>query len=311
MRWPTRAAFTLVELLVVIGIMGVLIGLMLPAVQKVREVANRASCTNNLKQIGLGLHHYHDAHGRLPPGYAATAPYVDGATDTMPGWSWAAYLLPYLEQQGLCEQIDFSQPAGNQSAGQGVLKMFLCPSDMPPDAPFIVADAFGDPVAKAAPSSYAACCGGDESGTADQYGQGLFFRNSQIRFADIKDGLSNTIMIGERSWTNAEGVWAAAYTDGIIQRGPGNVCPGNATNVASALVLAHCHLLNTRTDTDGGLDDFSSQHLGGVNFLFADGSGRFLRDVPADNPDGSYTADSLIFQAMATRAGGEVTPYDY
>lgn len=311
MRSSRRTAFTLIELLVVIAIMGVLTALLLPAVQKVREAANRMSCTNNLKQIGLALHNFHDANGRLPPGYAASGPYVDGATDTTPGWSWAAYALPYLEQQGLSGQIEFTQPAQDQSAGQSLLRIFLCPSDMPSKTPFVVPDAFGDPVAKAAPCSYAACCGGDASDTAGPNGLGIFYRNSQTHFADILDGLSNTIMVGERSWATSEGVWAAAYNDGTIQRGPRNVCPGNATYLASALVLAHCHLINTRTDTDGGLDDFSSQHVGGANFVFADGSIRFLRDVPADNADGSYTPDSLTLQAMATCAGGEVVPYDY
>src|SRR3982074_2962133 len=96
-------AFTLIELLVVIAIIATLIGLLLPAVQKVREAANRIRCANNLKQMGLACHNYHDANNILPPDYEATAVYPD----TTPGWGWAAYLLPYLEQNNLHRQIDF------------------------------------------------------------------------------------------------------------------------------------------------------------------------------------------------------------
>src|SRR5262245_10843060 len=125
-----RKGFTLIELLVVISVISILIGLLLPAVQKVREAAARIQCQNNLHQIGLALHNYHDAKQAFPPGYVATVPYTDGATDTTPGWGWAAYLLPYIEQDNLFRQLNFNQPVQNSPAIQTMVKPYLCPSDL-------------------------------------------------------------------------------------------------------------------------------------------------------------------------------------
>ena len=303
---PSRRAFTLIELLVVIAIIAILIGLLVPAVQQVREAASRLQCQNNLKQLGLASHNYHDSHKHFPPGYTASGPYSDGATDTAPGWGWGAYLLPYLEQQNVQRQLNFSQPIQNSPAIQSVLSVYLCPSDLPPVAAVIIPDAFGSPVTLAAPSSYAACVGGDESDTFGPTGLGVFYRNSSTRLTDVTDGTSNTLLIGDRAWANVAGVWAGAIPGGVCRRGPRNPCPGAGAGwyPAATLVLAHSHLNNTNTDTDGGLDDFSSLHIGGSNFAFADGSVHFIRSIPSDTPTG-YTADSLIFQALGTRANGD------
>jgi prepilin-type processing-associated H-X9-DG protein/prepilin-type N-terminal cleavage/methylation domain-containing protein len=308
-----RNAFTIIELLVVISIIAVFSGLLLPAVQKVREAAARLSCQNNLHQVGLALHNYHDANQAFPPGYLANRPYSDGATDTTPGWGWAAYILSYVEQDNLFRKLDFDQPIQRSSAIQTMVKVYLCPSDFTPPTAFPVPDAFGNPVVLAAPCSYAACCGGNESDTTEATGLGIFYRNSRTRLTDVTDGTSNTIMVGERSWGNANAIWAGALNNGVCLRGKQNPCPGTGAGSfpASDLVLAHSHLNNTTTDTDGGLDDFSSRHPGGSNFVFADGSVRFLRSVPSDLPGGGYTPDSLIFQAMGTRANGEVVPADF
>jgi prepilin-type processing-associated H-X9-DG protein len=125
---------------------------------------------------------------------------------------------------------------------------------------------------------------------------------------DITDGTSQTILVGERAWANANGVWAGAVSGGVCRRGALNPCPGSASasSPAATLVLAHSHLNNATRDTDGGLDDFSSRHTGGSHFLFGDGSVRFLRSIPGDNADGTSTPEGVAFQALGTRAGGEV-----
>ena len=327
MRSLRHRGFTLIELLVVIAIIAVLIALLLPAVQAAREAARRAQCVNNLKQIGLALHNYHDVVGALPMGYAARRPSVngkvDGATDATPGWAWGTMILPQLEQSALFNAVNFGLPVEgleNTTVTRTTITAYLCPSD-PTSGPFQVTDAASASLpptqwkvlATAAPSSYAACVGGDETDTSTGInddglglGKGVMFRNSRIRLADITDGTSQTIAVVERAWSNASGLWAGAVTNGVIRRGPTNRCPptGELFYPAATLVQAHCHLINTNSDPDGGLDDPSSLHPGGANFLFADGSVHFLKSIPADSPAG------LVFQALATRAGGEVISAD-
>ena len=302
-----RRAFTLIELLVVIAIIAVLIALLVPAVQKVREAASRTQCLNNLKQIGLALHAHHDDKKAFPPGYQASGAYVNGASDTTPGWGWGAFILPYLDQGPLYAQLNFSQPIQNSPAIQTMLAVYRCPSDIAPPTAFAVPDGFGNAVCSAAPSSYAGCVGGDESDTAGPNGLGILYRNSRTRMTDVSDGTSNTLLVGERAWANAKGIWAGAINNGVCRRGEMNPCPGSgaAWSPAATLVLAHSHLNNATTDTDGGLDDFSSRHVGGSNFLFADGTVRFLRSVSGDLPGGGYTPNGVIFQALGTRANGE------
>ncbi len=301
-RYLSRAGFTLLELLVVIAIISVLVGLLLPAVQKVREAANRLSCQNNLKQMGLALHQFHDSQGAFPSGYLCR-PQPD-PTYTAPGWSWAAQLLPYLEQEPLQKQINFNLPVedpNNLAVRVTVVRLFVCASDRQTGV-FTVLDASGNPIADAASNSYAACYGAEgEISQAPGCGNGLFFRNSHIRIADISDGTSNTLAIGERGSFFTQTPWAGAMTGGTTRITPGAPTLSTSVELAPTQPLAHTgsHTLN---DPYSDPDDFFSPHLAAGLFLFGDGS---VRPV--------HTSVSLpVLQALSTRAGGEVVnPNDY
>jgi prepilin-type N-terminal cleavage/methylation domain-containing protein/prepilin-type processing-associated H-X9-DG protein len=323
---PARGAFTLIELLVVIAIIGVLIGLLLPAVQKVREAAARTSCSNNLKQIGLALQHYHGDRNYFPPGY------IDGNTDRNstpdndvgPGWGWAAYLLPYVDQQTIYDQINFSQGIGvgsNAAVSQLPIKVYQCPSDAY-DQNFTV----WPTSIVVAHGSYVGCSGWVEvfsgaggnpqpgsgadglSGGFGSAGVGAFYRNSRIKIASVKDGLSNTIFVGERSGDHAPATWTGAVPGGrcpawmaVQPPAPYSPPPSPAydnADFAEALCLAHgngTHLPSADFPIFDP-DTFYSMHTPrGANFLFGDGSVHFLLS----------TINPSTYQALCTIAGGE------
>ncbi|HVA46837.1 MAG TPA: DUF1559 domain-containing protein [Pirellulales bacterium] len=315
-----RSAFTLVELLVVIAIVGILVALLLPAVQAARESARRTQCVNNLKQIGIACQNYHDATCHLPPGYCAAGAYVDGATDTTPGWGWQAFLLPYMDQRALYEAVNFNlaiENPANARAAQTWIAPYICPSDLPPppQSPYAVPDANGNVVGPAAPSSYAACVGSDESDVFAPTGNGIFYRNSGMRFAEIVDGTTFTILVGEKAWAKQSTIWAGAMNRGVLVRGKLNNCQPEVPGMyypAAALVLSHAHLNNAEIDGDGsaGMDDFSSMHPAGSNFVFADGSVHFIQSISMDGPNG-YTGEDLIFQRLGTRTDGLTVPGDF
>lgn len=291
--------FTLIELLVVIAVIAILVALLLPAVQQAREAARRAQCKNNLKQIGLALHNYHATHNIFPPGYVAGAPWPL----TTSGWSWCAMLLPDLDQGSLYDEINFSLPIENSAnlpVPAQTLPALICPSDQLGSGTFQITDAGGTVVVPAAaPFSYAATVGDDHSEADGQTGNGTFYRNSNIRISNLIDGTSTTVLAGDRAWGMVNGTWAGAPTSGLVHAGQFNPWPA-ATGNSPVFMLVHNNFINILTDSDGGLDDFSSFHTGGAQFLFADGSVRFLASITSDGPL------RRAFWAMGTRAGHEI-----
>jgi prepilin-type N-terminal cleavage/methylation domain-containing protein/prepilin-type processing-associated H-X9-DG protein len=283
--------FTLIELLVVIAIIAILIALLVPAVQKVREAAARTQCRNNLKQIGLALHGYHDRMKRFPPGYTSNV--GAGNADLGPGWGWGAHLLDDLEQGNLKRQINFALDVANPANAPvriQPLSVFLCPSDAPP--PTFVAAGTSVDVASA---SYVAMFGTPEITNNGGAGNGVFYRNSRTRIADVTDGTSNTCFIGERSSNLAGVTWTGAVTGAYV---PARAGSPYGPEGAPVLVLGHTGAAaegHTPNNAINHVDDFWSRHTSGVNFLFGDGSVRNLSD--SINP--------AVWEAIGTRAGGE------
>jgi prepilin-type N-terminal cleavage/methylation domain-containing protein/prepilin-type processing-associated H-X9-DG protein len=316
-----RKGFTLVELLVVIAIIGVLIA---------RETARRLQCSNNLKQIGLGLHNYHSSQKCFPPGYLSAAGPGGPADDQGPGWGWGAFILPYLEQGNVYGQIHFDKDITdplNATARMTSLPVFLCASDggddtfkvdalgdSTPDHSTSVTDSNGKPVL-VAHSNYVGVFGNPEitpdpgflSTAPDRSDahRGMFCRNVAVRISDVTDGTSNTLFVGERSHNLAYATWTGAVTKGQVP--PKNPDTFNyGPEGAPVLVLGHTGDASdvpphTPNSSVNHVDDFWSRHPQGVNFLFVDGSVRTIND--SINPQ--------VWWALGTRAGGElVSPGD-
>jgi prepilin-type N-terminal cleavage/methylation domain-containing protein len=291
--------FTLIELLVVIAIIAILVGLLLPAVQKVREAASRTHCLNNLHQIGLALHTYHDAQGSFPSGYDCQPVNSTQPDQTAPGWGWAALLLPNIEQGNLAQQISFSLPVedpSNLAARTMILKLYVCPSDRSTGS-FTIDDQNSAPLAQAATNSYAAChgTGVDLDEELDDF-NGMFSRNSHVRFADVTDGTSNTIAIGERGSFFTQTAWAGAVSFGTTRITPG-APTSNPAAIEDAATQTLVHVgIHTINDPNADPEDFASPHVGIGNFVFVDGSVHALQ----------AGISISVLQALATRDGGEV-----
>ncbi|HEX4414934.1 MAG TPA: DUF1559 domain-containing protein [Lacipirellulaceae bacterium] len=296
-RSPRPRAFTLVELLVVIAIIGILVALLLPAIQAAREAARRSQCKNNLKQIGLALHNYESTRRTFPPGYTSAATTLNGP-GTGPGWGWGAYILPYLEESSI--QIDFTKPITDPLYDQTrtlTLPVFRCPSDSVELPLFPVQDGGSTTLSQVTFSNYVGVAGTQEVTDFPDTGTGVLFRNKSIALKQITDGLSHTLMIGERdSHKSPETTWVGAITNSVIP--PLN--PTYENEGPPVLILTNTGTVADDRVPNNALDhveDSNSAHPQGVHFMFADGS------VQTINND----IDPTVWVALGTRAGDEVS----
>ncbi len=285
-RKRIRSAFTLVELLVVIAIIGILISLLLPAVQAAREAARRMQCSNNLKQIGLALHNYESVYQKFPVG------------------SWQSNfisplvaILPYMEQGNNYQQWDFSKnytDPVNSSVSAQRIDTYLCPSmTLPRSVPMETARETGGP------SSYLLCEGTDDymanaDGVFGLQWPSFGYINPNRKFSDITDGTSNTMLAGETIYNYKNYLWSASTPPphgGTVKFGNARWAVGYpGISLGTTLKPFNVH-------TAAALGGFASMHAGlGGNFLFGDGGVHFK----------SQTMDATIYDASATRAGGEV-----
>lgn len=328
----TRGGFTLIELLVVIAIIAILIGLLLPAVQKVREAANRSKCSNNLKQIGLALHNYQDVNGRFPLG----APDDDGRS-----WSWRVRILAQMEQDNIlnlmnADTVNFYNPPNdgipnnffNNLAGQNidgiaaseingkvnnfagapsrVVSSFVCPSSSLPER-----DNGGY-----AKSDYAGNSGnrvgwtGSWNGCASAKGSlqnGILLysndnvNNWVVRFADVTDGLSNTVVVGEIG--RSQNLHTSNVGDGVYPAWVGGNdnggCNGFRTGGNQLRIMDATFRLNLQTGEESNAS-FGSYHTNGANFALGDGSVKFV----------SNSINPIVYSAVASRNGGEVQSFE-
>jgi prepilin-type N-terminal cleavage/methylation domain-containing protein/prepilin-type processing-associated H-X9-DG protein len=306
-----RRGFTLIELLVVIAIIAILIGLLLPAVQKVREAANRLKCANNLKQLGLAMHNYHDANRGFPPAFVNKGPY--GMTGFGFTHGWAPFILPFIEQQQLAALYRWDFPlyaVENQPVVSRHLKIFQCPATPEQDR-YITFGPFQHFGTKGACGDYAGTLGVDaglaQLGRADSVGD---YRGALTHtptpaltaslnptptcFADLTDGTSNTVLLAEDAGRPRR--WLAR------QSGPDQVLDGGAWNhfkggiILQGKTAAGTAELGTCSMNCTNHGEVYSFHTGGAQTVFADGSVHFLRE----------TMSIRVLARLITRAGGEV-----
>ncbi len=325
-----RRGFTLIELLVVIAIIAVLIALLLPAVQSAREAARRAQCVNNLKQLGLAMHNYHDAVGSFPPGSMVNFGWGG------PWWSWAVFILPQIEQGPLYNAINFSLNDGanmsleHSTVYRSIVSAYVCPTDdsnrLFDDRKWTTILDLGTSYASG-PLNYIASWGDQRTGNPllDIYSSeppgrtwgcnntftGMFGDCSSgavTTMASCTDGTSNTLLLGENSphyngqltWVNGHGAyggtivplnWLTNLKDGETDKTDGTVC---STAYITAIDATHCFRNQVYNFA------FKSKHPGGGNFAMADGSVRFLKQ----------TINPRTYTALSTRNRGEVVSSD-
>jgi len=317
-----RRGFTLIELLVVIAIIAILMGLLLPAVQKVRDAAARLKCQNNMKQMGLALHNYHDVTGTLPPGVMNTSDAYH------PYWSWMAMIMPYWEQDNLYKQADtwahgstpyaywpwggfWLSPMSPANPALGAkVKVLICPADGRTET--VLPGSTAGINGSVAFTGYLGVAGlqGDNVNQGAGDDNGVLYMKSKIKLLDMSDGTSNTLMVGERPPSSDlyYGWWfAGAGWDGS----------GNGDVVLGARAHKYAASLGCPTTKSGfqpgNINTFCDQahfwspHTGGGNFLLGDGSVRFVT-YSADANYSTLSATASAFTALSTRNGGEVVP---
>jgi prepilin-type N-terminal cleavage/methylation domain-containing protein len=323
----SRSGFTLVELLVVIAIIGILVALLLPAIQAAREAARRSQCTNNLKQIGIALHNYHDTYRSFPSGYIRI-----GAPA---GWGWPALILPFMEQQALYDEIGVQRtrlhalinnnPPYNQNNNNNPLrtelKAYRCPSDSGAQGGVVVNDRrfdgwnYND--MRPGVSNYMAVAGNrdmNNNGSCnpclprDSYGP--FFHNSEITFADILDGSSNQLMVGERETKNCRsGTWIGIRNaEGTGSRGTPYVLgwSGPRLNQPVGGVFPSWGAGGPAPNSVGCGEGFSSFHPGGALFVLGDGKVRFVSDDIHYFHVGNHQGPNLgTYQRLMRRDDGQ------
>lgn len=328
-RSKPKNGFTLIELLVVIAIIAILIALLLPAVQQAREAARRSQCKNNLKQIGLALHNYHDTLGAFPPAW------IDNRQGTeRDAWGWGAQILPQLDQAALFNilKVGHGDPPSsdknptNLAAAQTVLTVFRCPSDVGP--PTNAVDSFSttgtanqDRIDDVSLSNYIvamrSCAalspfdvhqGDPATGWTPDNRNGGFYRNSSTRIRDITDGSSNTIAVTERLWAFSSGPQMNTAVEAAYWIGCGRT--RKDTRAARSVGFAPETPINggTRSHTTA-----SSNHIGGVHALFFDGSVRFLSQnidhFISPNGGESDECDSVVEYLIAIADGNVLSNF--
>ncbi|HUY91368.1 MAG TPA: DUF1559 domain-containing protein [Pirellulales bacterium] len=288
------AAFTLVELLVVIAIIGVLVALMLPAVQAAREAARRIQCVNNLSQLALAAQQYESAQESLPPGVLEAAGPIQNVAQGQ-HVSWLAHLLPHLDQQNAYDRLDFA--AGAYAAKNAALRnwganTFLCPSD-----------SGGPSLAPLGVSNYAGCHH-DVEAPIDADNHGLLFLNSGVRYRDIADGSSQTVLFGEKLVTMLDLGWLSGTRSTLRNTGT-SINGSSITGGILALIGDGAEILPGYAPPAPGaapakptlvVGGFESRHPGGGGFAFADGSVRFMSE--STNPQ--------LLKQLGHRADGQL-----